>query len=64
MRSLQGRTEPGAVVALKYSDFVMKKYAGAYAAGLDGLDAVVSTWVMPIDAGLMIAQHTPALVRT
>jgi acetate kinase len=43
MRVLQESTDPHAVVALEYFVYAMTKYAGAYAAVLGGLEALVFT---------------------
>jgi acetate kinase len=43
MRVLQESEEPAAVAAVEHFVYVMTKYAGAYAAVLGGLDAIVFT---------------------
>lgn len=43
MRVLQENTDPRTVAAVEYSVYAMTKYAGAYAAVLGGLDALVFT---------------------
>jgi acetate kinase len=43
MRDLQASTDPRAAAAIEYFVYAMTKYAGAYAAVLGGLDALVFT---------------------